>query len=380
MSLTERLKRGLESGIAELAIARPDEHKQQLLYKHPDHTVPAKARLTVGADEVALFFRDGAFAGRFEAGKHVLDSDTIPFLGQLIDRYTGGDVFRAELFFVSRLEFTGLKFGGRIGKMRDPESGLAVETMVHGTFSLRVIRPEHLVTTLTGMGHFDSQGFYAWFREQVLKTLRDHLAELCVKRKWPLLDVTSGAYTQEVEQAVLETVRAHCGDYGIEIVRLGNFHVGINKSDEKRLEDFYEKAAYIRLAGGLDGYDKMAAADMKRGAAEGFAHGGGGAGGGSSSGLLEGAGLGVGLAFAQQMASPQQRSAQSAEANLPGHHGASVGSPASHVSCSACAASVPLGKFCSECGTPMNRPKFCSECGAKVSGKFCSECGTSASA
>lgn len=376
------MKGFIKDGVGQLAIARPDEFKGEILWKHPDNTIPNGARLTVGSDEIALFFRDGQFMGRFPAGRHVLDSDTIPFLGQLVDKLTGGDVFRAEIFYVSLLEFTGIKFGGRIGKLRDPESGLATELMVHGTFSLRVEKPATLVTGLTGMGVFSGDNFYGWFREQVLKTIRDRLAELCVKKQWPLLKVTSGAYTEEVEESVIEGVQRHCESYGISIVRLGNFNVNINKDDEKRLEDFYEKAAYIRMSGGMEGYSQLADAEMRMGAAKGLAKGGGE--GGGNSGLIDGAGLGMGLAVGQQIAN--QQSGAQPQVNLPGDppptgNSTQNRSPSSDlVTCGECESQVSPGKFCSECGSPLAPPKpktkFCSECGSEVSGNFCSECGT----
>ncbi len=374
------IKEFIKDGVSQLAIARPDETKTDVVYKHPDSTVPAHARLTVDADETALFFRDGTFISRLGPGRHVLDSDTLPFLGQIVDKLTDGNVFQAEVFFVTRSEVTGIKFGGRIGKMRDPQSGLATELMVHGTFALQIEDPKTLLVGLVGMGEFESEGFYGWFREQVLKVIRDDLAELVVKEEWPLLDVTSGAYTREVEASVLDGVREYVEDYGISIPRLGNFHVGINKKDERRLEEFYEKAAYIRMAGGLDGYDKMAQADMKKGAAEGLAKGGGE--GGSS--MADAAGLGMGFQMGNSMGNQSGQSGQSGQAggvNLPGGNQSGGGaesksSAPTAVTCSSCKAQVSPGKFCSECGSKLEVTKFCSECGANVSGKFCSECGT----
>lgn len=372
------IKKFIKDGVSQLAIARPDDTKSDVVYKHPDSTIPMQARLTVDADETALFFRDGEFVGHFGPGRHVLDSDTIPFLGQLVDQLTDGNVFQAEVFYVSLTHFTGIKFGGRIGKMRDPQSGLATELMVHGTFSLQIDDPKTLLIGLVGMGQFEQEGFYGWFREQVLKVIRDSLAELVVKEEWPLLDVTSGAYTREVETTVLEVVRDYVEDYGIVIPRLGNFHVGINKKDEQRLEEFYEKAAYIRMAGGLEGYDKMAQADMKKGAAQGLAKGGGE--GGSS--LADAAGLGLGFQMGNQMGGQQGPSNPGGEGvNLPGDSAPGGGDGAKSqaddgVNCGACGATVSAGKFCSECGQKLAQKKFCSECGSQVSGKFCSDCGT----
>ena len=46
-------------GVREMMIARPDEAKAQVVWKHPDPTIPMKSQLTVEADEKAVFFKDG---------------------------------------------------------------------------------------------------------------------------------------------------------------------------------------------------------------------------------------------------------------------------------------------------------------------------------
>src|SRR5688500_4636430 len=79
----------IKGGIQEMAIARPDEAKNLLVYKHPDPTIPMKAQLTVEPDEVALFFRDGKFQGQLAAGRHTCETSNIPFLNKLIDWGTG---------------------------------------------------------------------------------------------------------------------------------------------------------------------------------------------------------------------------------------------------------------------------------------------------
>ena len=101
--------------------------------------------------------------------------------------------------------------------------------MVHGEFSYRVQNPETLITGLVGMGRV-ADGVSPWMKEQVLKIVRDRIAELMVKNKWPLLDVTSGAYTEEIEKDVLAGLGDHVKSYGIVIVRLGNFVVGIDEA------------------------------------------------------------------------------------------------------------------------------------------------------
>lgn len=369
----------VKDGVKELAIARPDACKSDIIYKHPDQTIPMKSQLTVDADELALFFKDGKFMGQFPPGRHTLDTSNIPFLGQLVDKFTGGNVFIAEVFFVNTREMTSIKFGGQIGKIRDAQSGLLANLMVHGTFSARVIDPPRLVIGMVGMQKHEGNGFLQWFRQQVLKTIKDDIAELCVKKKWPLTDVTSGAYTEEIEVEAIEGLRPHVESYGIEIVRFGDFHIAMGEKDEERLNKFYEKASYINMAGGLQGYQQMAQADMMVNAGEGMAKGGGGGGGG---GAMQGAGLGLGFAMAGQMmqgfqnpGQPQQNQPGNPQTNTP-----ATAMTANMVTCTGCKVSVPVGKFCAECGTAIEvaGPKFCSNCGKPVDGKFCSDCGTSA--
>jgi len=367
----------VKGGVRELAIARPDEAKGDIVYKHPDQTIPMKAQLTVDADELALFFKDGKFVGQFGPGRHTLDAQNIPFLGQLIDKFTGGNVFLAEVFFVNTREMTDVKFGGQIGKVRDVQSGLLVQMMVHGTFSARVLDPPRLVIGLVGLQKHEGNLFMQWFRDQVLKVIKDDIAELCVKKKWPLTDVVSGAYTLEIETETLGNMRAHVEPYGLEIVRFGNFNIAMGEEDEERLNKFYERASYVNMTGGLQGYQQLAQAEMMMNAGEGMKRGGGGADSG-----LGGAGLGLGLGMAAQMMNTmnQGRAGGTGGGAQPQPNLPPTGAQQATILCPSCNQNVAPGKFCAECGKPLPAPgpRHCTSCGAALAGKFCAECGTAA--
>ena len=362
-------------GVQEMMVARPDDAKSQVVWKHPDRTIPMKSQLTVDSDEVAVFFKDGKVVATLQPGRHTLDTSNLPFLSNLVDSFTGGNVFLAEVFFVNTREHTGVKFGGRIGHVQDPKSGVPVETMVHGEFSFSVEDAEELITGLVGMGRAESYTVRSWMKEQVLKVIRDRIAELCVKNKWPLLDVTSGAYTEEIEKDVLTGVGEHVDDYGIRIARLGNFVVDIDTEDADNLKRLYTDVAYMQSVGGVDGYQKFAAGKAMMGAGEGMAKGGGGGGegGGGAGGLLGGAGLGVGFGLAQMLVKDNR----GGEALAPATAG---------VVCPSCGASVAPGKFCSACGAGLKKEEpeaaeataFCTNCGASLApdAKFCGACGT----
>lgn len=288
----------VKRGVGEMMVARPPASKGLIIYKHPDQTIPTKAQLTVDQDDVAIVLKDRKIVGLVPPGRHTLETSNLPFLSDLIDRFTGGDVLIAEVYFVSLRELPNLKFGGRIGAVEDPKSGIPVETMVHGTYSLRVVDPQKLLLGLVGLNADNSDEFVRWFRDLLLKVMRDRIAELLVKKKWPLLDVTSGAYTEEIEHEVIEGAKAHVDDYGLTIVRIGNFNIAISDDDQQNLKKLYTDAAYVRMAGGMQGYQQFAAGKALMGAGEGMARGGEGGGGGGGGALLGGAGLGVGFGLA----------------------------------------------------------------------------------
>jgi membrane protease subunit (stomatin/prohibitin family) len=190
----------------------------------------------------------------------------------------------------------------------------------------------------------------------VLKVIRDRVAELLVKKKWPLLDVTSGAYTEEIEQEVLAGAKPHVDGYGLTVVRMGNFTIGIKPEDEATLKRLTKDQAYTKMAGGFQQY---AAGQAMLGAAEGMAKGGDGGGGG----MLQGAGLGVGMGMAQ-MLQQSQGAPRPAAAGPTGTPCPKCGIPAS-------------GKFCSACGAPLAAASACAKCGGQLApgAKFCGACG-----
>jgi membrane protease subunit (stomatin/prohibitin family) len=163
-------------------IARADEAKNDIIYAYPERNVRMMTQLTVGADEVAVFVKDGQVQGKLGPGRHTLDAQNIPFLGRFVEAFTGGNLFVTEIYFVGLREFPGVKFGGPIGDVRDPETGLGIGTMVYGDFSVRVTEPEKLILGLVGLRRTSNEEFLAWFKSQVLKVVRDRIAELLVKK------------------------------------------------------------------------------------------------------------------------------------------------------------------------------------------------------
>jgi len=365
-------------------IAVPDDRKGQIVFKHPDNNIRKYTRAIVDADELALFVNKGQVIGTLPPGQHQIDAQELPFLGGVIDWATGGNAYRAELFFVGTREYTGVPFGGRIDDVQDPQTGMIVTLRVFGDYALKVVDPGKLVLNLTGtVDVTNNDNITGWVSDQILKAMRTEVTRQIVRNGWPILGLS--AYTPDIEQTVLDGGNHLIDPYGLLIARMGNFDVNLSEQDEAQLKTLAKDTAYSRLAGSFNAY---AAGEAALGAGEGMAKGGG-----ATSGAFLAAGLGLG----QQVAAPPPPGAGAPPPPAPGFAGggpgfAGGGAGAADVTCASCGtANAPGAKFCANCGTSLAPPtvkcpncqadnaaaaKFCSSCGSALGPAKCANCGT----
>jgi membrane protease subunit (stomatin/prohibitin family) len=358
-------------------IARPDSAKEDILYKWPDLTIRKFTQVTVEPDETAIFIKEGKVAGTLPQGRSTLDGALIPFLGDIVDWASGGNMYRAELYFIGTREFVNLPFGGPIDNIEDPETGLAVGLRVFGDYALSVTNPAALILTLVGTRQASNELVTDWAREQILKTLRTGVVRKLTAEKWPVLGIAGR--TADIEAALLADVQAALTPYGVKVTRLGNVTISLKPEDEQTLKGLRKDSAYTRLAGGFREYGIGAAL---KGIGEGAAAGGGngvaalGVGMGLG-GIVAGVGVppsGGGGAFGGG-AAPQPGPA----GGTGGPGAAGIAAPGA-LTCASCQAPNPPGsKFCASCGTAL-APKVahCTQCGATAApgAKFCGNCGT----
>jgi membrane protease subunit (stomatin/prohibitin family) len=378
---------GFKGEVQQQFIARPDFSKDLVLYKWPETNIRMMSVLTVQPDEWAYFIKQGQVVGYLQGGQHKLDGAQIPFLGGLIDSFTGGNVLMAEVYFVTSREFPNNKFGGSMGEVEDPATGVAVRCGVYGEFVFKVVDPAKLILNLVGTQTTTSNDFIIdAIKDQLTKVLRQTINRKMKDEQWSLLDVTSGAYTLEFEQAIVQVAAAYMENFGLQITRIEDFLVNMDEADRARLLDIKERMAKMRLAGDPR-YMAAAQTEAMFGAAEGMAQGGGGA---NMAGMFVGAGLGQAIGGGMQ--APQvQQAAQEAAAQpvapaptVAAAAAAAAPAPAeapATVACPQCGTANAVGaKFCSNCGTGLG-PKTCPNCNAELApgAKFCPECGTAQS-
>jgi membrane protease subunit (stomatin/prohibitin family) len=366
-------------------IAAPDSSKGQIVFKWPDQNIRKFSKAIVEPDAVAIFMSQGQVMGVLPPGRHTLDAQELPFLGMFVDWASGGNAFKAEIYFVGAREFPNFRFGGRLDEVQDPQTGLVVTLRAFGEYALRVVEPQRLILNLVGtVDVTNNESIAGWVAQQLLKVTRTTVTTQLMSGAWPILGLS--VHSPEIEISALRAANAELADYGLSITRLGNLDVNLDDDDNARLKKLAGDTAYSRLAGG---FLQAAQAEALQGAGQGMAQGGG---------AVTPMFLGAGLGMANQMMQAPAQAPPAAPPPAPGFAGGGQGyapapqqpaqapappaaqapapAPAATIACGNCDNQVRAGaKFCDSCGTPMQ--KHCTNCNADLSAtaKFCAECG-----
>jgi membrane protease subunit (stomatin/prohibitin family) len=334
----------VKNGVQQMMIARPDSDKDKVFYKHPDQQFPFWSQLTVDSDEVCLFFKDGLPQGILGPGRHTLQTQNIPFLNKLVQNFTGGQVFIAELYFVTtRMIFRDeqghpLGFGGPIGSMRDPELDLRVSPRVFGTYSFRVADPATFIGQFIGQtGAVDPDAAMQWVRDQIMMGVKSTLTQLIKSGDLTFMDL--GEAGPDVARSIVHD----CPDLtkiGVQVLEIAKLNINLSDEDRARIDeyqdqivqakidarkakigvsqaeaqaqqrqfeldqDFANRARYVNQLD-MGRYQQYAGAQAMMGMGQGMAKGGGDAGAGmAAAGMGAGMGLGAGMMYGGHMPPP----------------------------------------------------------------------------
>jgi len=227
-------------------IARPDAAAGELIYLHPDRSIPRGTKITVRTDECALFFREGRFVGRLDAGAVQLDTANIPFLGHLfVDRLTGANHFISEIFFVSLSETIFQLPIDALGQYTDRNSSNVISILGGLTYTVKVTDPIKLISELGGQAA--SSG--AVIRDVFNGRLRNQLRRLVGQRtqQAAALDVVSNVDAESFSQQLNQLAEGEFRPLGLAVGRIFDLLLTLDETSLDLLREFGKQEAEIRL-------------------------------------------------------------------------------------------------------------------------------------
>lgn len=255
------------------------------------------SQLVVRESQVAVFFRDGKALDVFGAGRHTLSTQNIPLLSNLISIPFGGkSPFRAEVVFVSMVDFIDQKWGTpQPVTFRDAELGM-VRLRANGTYAMAVADPQQFVNKIVGtQGAYTTDQVGDYLRQIIVSRFNDALGETMKT----LLDLPS--QYQELAANVRAALIDDFQNIGMQLKQF--FITSITPPDE--VQKVIDQRSSMGALGDMNRYMQYQAAQAMGNLGQGG--GGGGAGGG---GLETGAGLGAGLALGGAFAGMLNQSMQ----------------------------------------------------------------------
>lgn len=122
---------------------------EEFVWRSPITDFETGSKVTVYESQEALFYFNGECVGVLGAGSHILETEHIPFLKQLIQKITGNEtIFHAQIYFVNKVEIF-MKYG--VGDLiyQDP-AGPVFKIGCYGQLNLVAEQSRKIVEKLVG--------------------------------------------------------------------------------------------------------------------------------------------------------------------------------------------------------------------------------------
>jgi len=213
---------------------------------HPDKSIPRGAKLTVRTDECALFFREGQYVDRLDAGTYLLDTSNVPFLGHLlIDKFTNANHFITQVFFVTIAECVAQLEKTALGDFIDQNSRNVVTVWGSSSYTLQVTDPVKLVTQLGGQSGGSEDTVKNVLNGRLLNGMRRIVGQMA--ESMPVLSVVSNTQAEAVSDGLRRFAAEEFHAIGVELRRMMGLALELDQKSLDVLRDFGKQEAIIRL-------------------------------------------------------------------------------------------------------------------------------------
>lgn len=228
-------------------IARPPEAARDLIYLHPDKSIPRGAKLTVRSDECALFFREGKYIGTINPGTTTLiDTANIPFLGHgLIDAFTDGNHFITEVFFVLLSEVIVPLYSVPLGQYMDLNSRNVVSVNGSFQYTIRVQEPLKLISAIGGQSTYSQDAILQIFNGRMINGLRKMVGQRAAHL--PMLSIVSNVDSEQLSTDLSEFNREEFLNSGVRISRIFDMSLDLDVESLQQLKAFGQEESKLAI-------------------------------------------------------------------------------------------------------------------------------------
>ena len=368
--------------MANLTIISQEMTNGELVIRQKLEDLTTKSQLIVYESQEAIFFKNGQALDLFGAGRHALDTASLPLVKKIFSNLFGGNTpFPCDVFFVNKANLLDFIWGTDSPiDLSDPKYSMLVGVRANGQTSIRITDARKFIIKVSGMlSEYSTDTLKRAVKGLMMAPIKECIAQAIIEKGVSILEITPKL--SEISELIQEKLNAKMETLGLAV---NLFSVNAIMASDGDL-DALKKAKSDMLAGmneaDIEAYkmEKLSLARARARATEGFTYQeerrfdileGAAKNESASGGMINmGVGLGVGAGVVKEVG--KMTSSMTYAATQP------VEAPATAV-CTDCGTPLPAGaKFCPGCGKARPVSRFCPECGAKApeGAKFCPECG-----
>ena len=208
-----------------------------LVWKFPSDQLATWTQLIVNDSQQAWLVHEGVYEGPFESGRHVLSTENLPVISKALGLPFGGSSpFTSEVWFVSKAEVMGLKWGTlQPMQLMDPVYGVLLPVRAFSQYGIRVVDGRKLLAKLVGtLQSLTADQLDDYFRGLITARVKSFISEMIVEQKIPIFELSS--YLDDISLKLPEKLNDVFGDYGIELKRFDLMSVSVPEDDSSVIE------------------------------------------------------------------------------------------------------------------------------------------------
>ena len=223
----------------------PTDDNQIIVYKHPCEDFCTGTQLIVHESQEAIFFMDGRAMDTFLPGRHTLETQNLPLLGNIFHLGKGKTPFHCSVYFFNKIGHIAMDwgtFGANMVEYKDPVYDFPLCLGAHGEVHFCIEDSRRLLMKLVGT---HSKLTKAELSKIILDLLMMHfkssLASLMIEKKICIFDADK--YLEEISSILHGVLKSVLLDFGIDLERF--VVAGIQKPEEDANYQYF-KGLFIR--------------------------------------------------------------------------------------------------------------------------------------
>lgn len=203
------------------------------IWKHPIEDFTTGAQLIVHESQEVLFFKDGQALDLFGPGRHLLETQNLPYVNKFLNRPMGDTTpFHCEVYYINKTEQMAVRWGtdSKV-EFLEPTYKFPIKIGASGEMTLRLEDSRKLLVKVVGTEHgITQEGLVQKFRAFLMTRAKTYLVKIIREKHLDIFEIDESLTMMSEDLHSL--LAPDFLDYGVSLERF--FVTTIVKPEEDR--------------------------------------------------------------------------------------------------------------------------------------------------